>query len=195
MTEPPEPRRPEEGGGEELPDGGVPFGDDDPIDWEQWDDDVLLDQIGSGQAADEFDDVGELRDMLESWRDDVDSEPVPPIAERAQEIHDFNEAVDRATRPPDTGGTNPMSQLSDLANAVGSHVDMQEVLAALAQAEQVLSAKREAVMGLLADTAHAGAVEGAFAAASEAVANALGPVNAVGEAIGGAASAIRGGGS
>lgn len=72
-----------------------------------FDDDELLDVIGrGGEGA-----AGELGDMLSSWRDDVDSEPVPPIAERTQEIHDFNQAVDRATDPPrPTEGTpSPMS--------------------------------------------------------------------------------------
>lgn len=98
MTEPPEPRRPEEDGGEDDFLGEL-------------DDDMLLDQLGSGGEGG----AGELSDMLGSWRDDVDSAPVPPIAERTQEIHDFNQAVDRATDPPPREGTPPPMSAQDEA--------------------------------------------------------------------------------
>jgi methyl-accepting chemotaxis protein len=178
VTEPPEPRHPEEGGGEDDFLGEL-------------DDDMLLDALGRGE-----DEAGELGDMLGTWRDDVESEPVGPIAENAQEIHELNQQYDRpAERPtppaPETGGT--MSQLSDLANQVASHVDMSEILGVLAQAEQMLQDKQSALQALLDDTQHVGAVMGAGAEASQAIANALPAVNNFGEAISQAAGAIRGG--
>lgn len=174
MTEPPEPRDPTEGGGEDDFLGEL-------------DDDMALDRLGRGEDED-----GELGDMLGSWRDDIESEPVPPIAERAQEIHELNKQYDKpAPRTPETGGT--MSQLSDLANQVGSHVDMSEILGVLAQAEQLLQDKQSALQALLDDTAHVGSVMGAAAEASQAIANALPAVNNFGDAISQAAGAIRGG--
>lgn len=86
-----------------------------------------------------------------------------------------------------------MSQLSDLANQVASHVDMSEILGVLAQAEQLLQDKKNALQALLDDTAHVGMVMGAAAEASGAVANALPAVNNFGDAISQAAGAIRGG--
>jgi hypothetical protein len=86
-----------------------------------------------------------------------------------------------------------MSQLSDLANQVASHVDMQDILGVLAQAEQMLQDKQSALQALLDDTQHVGAVMGAAAEASQAVANALPAVNNFGAAISQAAGAIRGG--
>jgi hypothetical protein len=170
MTEPPEPRRPEEDGGEDdpgwdemernaardfvadntpdmqeaidaaraemgdeafdaaveevlrranaprddVPDGDIPFGDpDEPIDWDVWDDDVLLDQLGNKEPIEEGDETGELRDMLGNWRDDVDSEPVGPIAENAQEIHNLNKKFELPEAQPDTGGTPSMAISED----------------------------------------------------------------------------------
>lgn len=83
MTEPPEPRDPEEGGGE------------DDYYLNSLDDDMLLDALGSGGDA-----SGELGDMLGAWRDDVESEPVGPIAENAQEIHELNQQYDKPAEPP-----------------------------------------------------------------------------------------------
>jgi len=174
VTEPPEPRRPEEGGGEDDldwaemernaardfvrdhtpdmqdainaareemgdeafdaaveevlrraherqqdpgdPNPDAPFGDDDPIDWETWDDDVLLDQVGRGEERDEFDDTGELRDMLEAWRENVGSEPVPPIAERAQQIHEFTQEIESTTNIERTGHVPIADDAARLAN-------------------------------------------------------------------------------
>jgi DNA repair ATPase RecN len=106
MTEPPEPRDPEEGSGDdELQEF---------LDSEQFaelGDDLLLDQIGQGEderrlSDDIPDEEWELQDLLHDWRDDVESEPIPPIAERAQEIHELNQQYDA---PPTEGGTIPMS--------------------------------------------------------------------------------------
>jgi hypothetical protein len=95
VTEPPEPRDPEEGGGEDDFLGEL-------------DDDMLLDALGRGE-----DEAGELGSMLGNWRDDVESEPVGPIAENAQEIHELNQQYDRpaeppAPRAPETGGQPSM---------------------------------------------------------------------------------------
>lgn len=116
MTEPPEPRRPEdEGGGELEPDADAPVGSDEWFD--QLDDDVLLDQLGRGDDIDD----GALGELLSAERDRVQRQPLPPgtSPEVVQEIHDFNQEVDRATRPPDSGGTNPMSLQESIATLSG----------------------------------------------------------------------------
>lgn len=105
MTEPPEPRRPEEGGG-----------DEDFL--EELDDDVLLDALGSGEGPDD----GELADMLGAWRDDVESVPPSPgtAPETVQQIHDFTQEIDRVTAPPrvpQERNTTPMS-ISDAVNGM-----------------------------------------------------------------------------
>lgn len=144
MTEPPEPRDPEEGGGEDAPDwDGMErdavrdFVADSTPDMQEAidqaraemgdeafdeavaevlrrvherDDDMLLDQLGRGENE-----AGELGDMLGNWRDDVNSEPVGPIAENAQEIHDLNQQYNRPAEPSGPrvphpeGTTHPMS--------------------------------------------------------------------------------------
>jgi hypothetical protein len=91
VTEPPEPRHPEEGGG-----------DDDFLG--ELDDDMTLDELGRGGASE-----GELGDMLGAWRDDVESAPVGPIAENAQEIHELNQQFKLPEARPDTGGSTGMS--------------------------------------------------------------------------------------
>lgn len=154
-------------------------------------DEPLPEELLAVEAADAYlDALGNKRDFdgdqlgATEWRKDVDAEPLD--MSRLPTAH-----TTRGELPPTTGGT--MSQLSDLADAVGGNADVQEVLAAVAQAAQVLQNKKTAVMALLADTAHAGAVEGAFGSAEQHLDACLGPINVVGEAIGSAAGAIRGG--
>lgn len=235
MTEPPEPRRPEGGGGEE--------------DWQQMERDAIrdfvadstpdmqdaIDQARESMGAQAFDDAvaevvrranaprdegedddylgeidddmlldnggdedTELGDMLGAWRDDVDSEPVPPIAERAQEIHQLNQqfaepAAPSDARETDERNTEPVSQLSELAAQVASHADMTPLINALAEVEQAFQAKKAALMGLLEDTGHSGAVVQAIAQVQEGLAGLLPQINQAGEVITGAAQALQGG--
>lgn len=58
------------------------------------DDDMLLDALGQGGTEE-----GELGAMLGNWRDEVDSEPVPPIVERTQEIHALDQQFDKPAAP------------------------------------------------------------------------------------------------
>lgn len=115
MTEPPEPRHPEEGGGEEddaaeiqrraeergEQDRGYLSGDEDEgvPGTDEWfdavDDDILLDQLGRGETPDldDSDQLNEVMDKLAGWRPDVESTPLPPNTdpERIQQIHDLNQ--------------------------------------------------------------------------------------------------------
>jgi hypothetical protein len=86
-----------------------PEGNDEDDFLGELDDDMLLDQLGRGE-----DESGELGEMLGGWRDDIDAEPVPPIAERVQEIHDLNQQYDKpaersAPRTPTEGASQPMA--------------------------------------------------------------------------------------
>lgn len=76
---------------------------DDEEQFEALDDDILLDRLGGASGDVPGEERSELTDMLGAWRDDVESEPVPPIAERAQQIHEFSKEIERATRPPQEG--------------------------------------------------------------------------------------------
>lgn len=82
--------------------------------FEQLDDDITLDVLGSG---DDIEDGGELTDLLGAWRDDVDSVPPSPgtAPETVQQIHDFTQEIDRATNPPRTteGNDQIMSAQED----------------------------------------------------------------------------------
>jgi hypothetical protein len=128
VTEPPEPRRPEDGGGEDDYLGEL-------------EDDIDLDALGRGE-----DPEGELGDMLGAWRDDVESEPVPPIAERAQEIHELNQQYDAS---PTQEGT-PMSA-SDEAARLRQIAGDTAALGMLQGVMQALDESRAEVQNALGD--------------------------------------------
>jgi hypothetical protein len=144
------------------------------------------------EAADAYlDALGNKRDFegdqlgATQWRKDVDAEPLDMTG--LPSAH-----TTRGELPPATGGT-VMSQLSDLAAQVAAQSDVSEILGALQHVENLLSEKNDALMSLLADTAHVDSVSRAHGAAFEAIFNSHGPIANFSSAISQAAGAIRGG--
>lgn len=189
MTEPPEPRHPEGGGGEEDYDATWENADADEI-MGGLEDDALLDSIAQGVRGELGPD--ELTELLSGLRDEPDATDIPMKNTARVER---GENVLEPPGPKETSERNnePVSQLSELAAQVASHADMTPLINALAEVEQAFQAKKSALMGLLEDTGHSGAVVQAIAQAQESLAGVLPQINQAGEVITGAARALQGG--
>lgn len=184
MTEPPEPRRPEEGGGEddELQDF---------LDSEQFaelGDDMLLDRIGRGEddrtiSDDMPDEEWELQDLLHDWKDDVEDVPVPPIAERAQEIHTLNQQFNTPTQGvAPTMMSESIAALNQVAEDTSAAGPIQEAQGTLEGS--VLNSLQQAVARITELSGQAtSATEGNAGDAGEIQSTAEHAANAVEEAI------------
>jgi hypothetical protein len=112
MTEPPEPRHPEEGDGEE-PSEVPELNEILDSEWfGEMEDDMLLDRIGQGDddrsVHDETSDEDwDLQDMAHDWRDDVEDVPVPPKLDPDALIAEAERR--KKTAPPTKGAIPPMS--------------------------------------------------------------------------------------
>jgi hypothetical protein len=119
VTEPPEPRRPEEGGGEE-PSEVPELNEILDSEWfGEMDDDILLDRIGQGDddrsVHDETSDEDwDLQDMAHDWRDDVEDVPIPPKLDPAALIAES----ERRKKASDTKGTHQPMSISDDAQII-----------------------------------------------------------------------------
>lgn len=131
MTEPPDPRRPEEGGGEEprLPEepagtqspkyGPEEVGPDDffDTDWNQLDrDDQMIDFLRTGDVTINDEAVPEeqrVADVFAAERDRVDRTPLPDSTDPEAVLAEFERrkkaAEPPAPRTPDAGGTSRMA--------------------------------------------------------------------------------------
>jgi hypothetical protein len=112
VTEPPEPRRPEEGGGEE-PSEIPELNEILDSEWfGEMEDDMLLDRIGQGDddrsVHDEIpDEDWNLQDMAHDWRDDVEDVPIPPKLDPDALIAEAERRKKAA--PPTEGASQPVS--------------------------------------------------------------------------------------
>lgn len=119
MTEPPEPRDPEDGGG----------ADDDELRefleseyFAEMSDDMLLDEIGRGEdhrtVSDEMpDEEWEMQDAAHDWRDEIEEVPLPDKLDPAAILaeHERRKKADGPPGPRQTSeGTTPSMSLSEV---------------------------------------------------------------------------------
>jgi len=198
MTEPPEPRRPEEGG------GGEDYTDPDDFLRELAEveaDDTTIDLIGQGfdvtMSGPDAEAAQELADLFSGDRDRVRDAPLPegthPDAVLAEAQRRKKRATPPGPRETSERNTTGMSQLSELAAQIQSHADMDAINGAVGQVLALIKAKEEALQNLLSDTAHVTPVSDASGAVWAHVFNTHGMLGNWSAEITNAAASIRGG--
>jgi hypothetical protein len=191
VTEPPEPRRPEEDGGEEEVPGLDELLDSDWLD--EMEDDILLDRLGHGEdnrtIYDEHDD--ELQDAAHDWREDIEDVPVPPKLDPEALIAEANRRAQSSGSRGTSERNDPVSaqdesarllQLADSANSRYMCAEIvQDLDGVLGQIQEALGANHSRLGEALGPISEAKAQAEALAAALE---NAFGQLRDIGNAIG-----------
>ena len=196
MTEPPEPRQPDDAGGEDDPISPDESRELDELLNSEWldemGDDLLLDEIGRGDDSRTIYDDGEddtLIDELHDAREEIADVPLPektsPHAVMAEFERRKKAAEPPGPRAPDTGGTAPVTATEDAAHlrALGTEnytnvlgaIDtvnqaLEQVSQALAQVGATATEGVGAAAGILGEGhANLNDINGATAALSELV--------------------------